>query len=100
MIAFIFNENIYLFKHIFFRLLNLPNICGTPSMFDSCGCDHVYIYEPRYEQSSEQFCGSFIQNNVSSLQYRSKTRNVIIAFLYNKNYKHAFTLDYFSDRKI
>lgn len=67
-------------------------------MYDTCGCDYVWIYEPPVEDASgEQFCGRFIRNNVTELSYVSQTRTVAFAFIYsNTDYGHAFTLDYSS----
>jgi hypothetical protein len=81
------------------RFLNLSRNCERSSVFDACGCDYVWIYQPTFEQSSEQFCGRFLHNNISQLEYNSQTRKVVVAFLYNKHYEHAFTLDYYTDRK-
>jgi hypothetical protein len=76
----------------------LSRNCERSSVFDTCGCDYVWIYQPTFEQSSEQFCGRFLHNNISQLEYNSQTRKVVVAFLYNKHYEHAFTLDYYTDR--
>ncbi|XP_068897152.1 uncharacterized protein Culd, partial [Tenebrio molitor] len=81
-----------------FTFLNLSRNCERSSVFDTCGCDYVWIYQPTFEQSSEQFCGRFLHNNISQLEYNSQTRKVVVAFLYNKHYEHAFTLDYYTDR--
>ncbi|KAG5892626.1 hypothetical protein JTB14_019715 [Gonioctena quinquepunctata] len=81
------------------RFLNISRSCGKASVFDTCGCDYVWIYEPPIEDASgEQFCGRFIKNNVSELSYVSQTRTVAFTFIYNNEYGHAFTLDYFTKR--
>ncbi|XP_063931591.1 uncharacterized protein LOC135143609 isoform X3 [Zophobas morio] len=84
--------------NIKFRFLNLSRNCDRSTVFDACGCDYVWIYEPTFEQSSEQFCGRFVSSNVSVLEYKSQTRKAVVEFLYNRDYQHAFTLDYFSER--
>ncbi|XP_074028468.1 CUB and LDLa domain isoform X4 [Leptinotarsa decemlineata] len=82
-----------------FRYLNISRICGKSSVYDTCGCDYVWIYEPPVEDASgEQFCGRFIENNISELSYVSQTRTVAISFIFNKDYGHAFTLDYSTKR--
>lgn len=80
-----------------FRYLNISRNCGKASVFDTCGCDYVWIYEPPIEDASgEQFCGRFIQNNASELNYISQTRTVALTFIYSREYGQAFALDYFS----
>lgn len=83
------------------RYLNISRNCGKASVYDTCGCDYVWIYEPPIQDASgEQFCGRFIKNNVSQLSYVSQTRTVAFTFIYsNTGYGHAFTLDYFSKSK-
>nr|CAI5831952.1 unnamed protein product [Callosobruchus analis] len=82
-----------------FRYLNISRNCGRSPVIDTCGCDYVWIYEPHIEDTSgEQFCGRFIRSNNSELTYVSQTRNVAITFVYNNEYGHAFTLDYFTKR--
>ncbi|KAK9886047.1 hypothetical protein WA026_014831 [Henosepilachna vigintioctopunctata] len=69
------------------------------SLPSSCSCDYVWIYEPQYEKvSGEQFCGRFIFNNNSLLNYVSQTRNLKITFLYSMDYEHAFTINFVSKR--
>ncbi|RZB39741.1 uncharacterized protein BDFB_009155, partial [Asbolus verrucosus] len=80
-----------------FKFLNTSRNCGKSTVSENCGCDYVWIYEPTFEQSSEQFCGRIVEDNISSLEYKSQTRKVVVAFLYNRNYEHAFTLDYYSE---
>ncbi|XP_072381860.1 uncharacterized protein Culd [Diabrotica undecimpunctata] len=82
-----------------FRYLNISRNCGKASVFDTCGCDYVWIYEPPIDDASgEQFCGRFIKSNTSNLTYISKTRTLAFTFVYNNEYGHAFTLDYFTKR--
>ncbi|CAH1100680.1 unnamed protein product [Psylliodes chrysocephalus] len=82
-----------------FRHLNISRNCGKASVFDTCGCDYVWIYEPQIEDASgEQFCGRFVKTNTSQLSYVSQTRTVAFTFIYNNEYGHAFTLDYFTKR--
>ncbi|VEN52584.1 unnamed protein product, partial [Callosobruchus maculatus] len=80
-----------------FRYLNISRNCGRSPVIDTCGCDYVWIYEPHIDDTSgEQFCGRFMKSNTSELTYVSQTRNVAITFVYNNEYGHAFTLDYFT----
>lgn len=81
--------------------MNISRNCGKASVYDTCGCDYVWIYEPHIEDASgEQFCGKFIKNNVSELSYVSQTRTVAFAFIFSgPEYGHAFRLDYFSRSK-
>ncbi|KAJ8984815.1 hypothetical protein NQ317_013013 [Molorchus minor] len=82
-----------------FRYLNISRNCGRASVFDTCGCDYVWIYEPAIEDATgEQFCGRFIHTNTSQLGYISQTRIVAISFIYNSRYGHAFSLDYHAKR--
>ncbi|KAJ8917600.1 hypothetical protein NQ315_000083 [Exocentrus adspersus] len=82
-----------------FRYLNISRNCGRVSIFDNCGCDYVWIYEPPTDnRSGEQFCGRFIQNNISQLSYVSQTRSVAVTFIYNTEYGQAFTVDYTTRR--
>ncbi|KAJ8938488.1 hypothetical protein NQ318_020804 [Aromia moschata] len=82
-----------------FWFLNISRNCGTPSVFDTCGCDYVWIYEPPVEDASgEQFCGNFIQNNSTELNYVSQTGTVAVAFIYNNDYGLAFSLKYHTKR--
>ncbi|XP_018561907.1 uncharacterized protein LOC108904022 [Anoplophora glabripennis] len=82
--------------NIKFSYLNISRNCGKASVLDTCGCDYVWIYEPPIEDASgEQFCGRFVKNNVSELNYVSQTRTVALTFIYNTEYGHAFSLDYF-----
>ncbi|XP_044272200.1 uncharacterized protein LOC123016062 isoform X2 [Tribolium madens] len=74
---------------ITFNFMNLST-CGG----DTCACDHVWIYQPTFEQSSEQFC----RFTNSSMVYQSQTRRAIVVFLYSKKYEIAFSLDYVSER--
>ncbi|XP_008198359.3 uncharacterized protein Culd [Tribolium castaneum] len=75
---------------ITFTFFNL--ICGRS--FDTCACDHVWIYEPTFEQSSQQFCRS----SNTSMVYQSQTRRAMVVFLYSQRYENAFSLDYMSNR--
>ncbi|XP_060528515.1 uncharacterized protein LOC132703346 [Cylas formicarius] len=82
-----------------FSFLNTSRNCGTSRVFDNCGCDYVLIHEPPFEDASgEQFCGRFIQNNISSLDYTSRTRSVAVTFFFHSNYGHAFTLEFHSTK--
>lgn len=68
---------------------------------DTCGCDYVWIYEPRFETSSgEQFCGYFVETNATNLYYRSQTRSLIISFMYYNLQGRTFLLEYNSERKL
>ncbi|CAG9865067.1 unnamed protein product [Phyllotreta striolata] len=82
-----------------FRYLNISRNCGKASVFDSCGCDYVWIYEPQIEDASgEQFCGRFVRSNASQLSYTSQTRTIAFTFIYSVEYGYAFTLDYITKR--
>ncbi|XP_056637208.1 uncharacterized protein LOC130445542 [Diorhabda sublineata] len=84
-----------------FRLLNISRNCGKASVFDTCGCDYIWIYEPPIDDASgEQFCGRYIKSNASNLTYSSQTRTVAFTFIYNNEYGHAFTLDYFAKKNV
>ncbi|XP_034949761.1 uncharacterized protein Culd isoform X2 [Chelonus insularis] len=79
-----------------FKNLALPHSCGDSGMMmDSpCRCDYVWISEPPYEDiSGTPYCGLY-----SPITYRSSTRTVSITLFYSKSHKHAFTLEYTSER--
>lgn len=84
---------------IVLRYLNISRTCGRATVYDGCGCDYVWIYEPPFEEvSGEQFCGRFLDNSTGSLSYVSRTKNVAVTFIYSTEYNHAFTLDFASER--
>ncbi|XP_019866945.1 neuropilin and tolloid-like protein 1 isoform X2 [Aethina tumida] len=85
--------------NIKFKYLNISRTCGRATVYDGCGCDYVWIYEPPFEEvSGEQFCGRFLDNSTGSLSYVSQTKNVAVTFIYSTEYNHAFTLDFASER--
>lgn len=56
--------------------------------------DHILITEPPYDPliSGKRLCNS-------EIDFRSQTRTVNIRFIYRNNYSHAFTLEYYAERK-
>ncbi|CAH0555023.1 unnamed protein product [Brassicogethes aeneus] len=82
-----------------FIYLNISRSCGKATVYDSCGCDYVWIYEPPFEEvSGEQFCGTFVENTTSALNYISQTKSVAVTFVHSNQIGHAFTLDFVSER--
>ncbi|XP_071445111.1 uncharacterized protein Culd [Hetaerina americana] len=100
---------------IVFHSLNL----STCSQDGSCRCDYMWITEPPYEASGAPFCGvvktppsgsgdigqaewfgAFPRGyrDNSAVGYRSRTRTVSLSLLFASRHRHAFTLEYSSER--
>ncbi|XP_050310422.1 uncharacterized protein LOC126746290 isoform X2 [Anthonomus grandis grandis] len=86
--------------HLKFKYLNVSRACGkSTTLVARCQCEYVQLHEPPFDDvSSEQFCGKFVQNNVTQLSYYSKTRFVTVDFAFLGDYGHGFTLEFFAKR--
>lgn len=69
-------------------------------MDSPCRCDYVWLSEPSYDEvSGSPFCGHFASPSATPV-YRSQTRTLVLALFYSQAHKHAFTLEYSSERKL
>ncbi|CRL03322.1 CLUMA_CG016193, isoform A [Clunio marinus] len=77
-----------------FTYANLLSNCEHAKDDSSvCRCDHITFNEPPYnnKQNTVYNCGS-------ATTYRSKTRSVLIKFIYWNNYADAFHFEYVAER--
>ncbi|CAO1345668.1 unnamed protein product [Diamesa serratosioi] len=78
-----------------FSYTNYPKTCQFQKNGSNfCPCDHLILGEPPYDENPSNLmyhCGS--QNT-----YRSKTRSMIIKFVFWNNNSDAFSLQYTSER--
>lgn len=66
-------------------------------MSEKCKCDHIWMYEPPFDDiSGRLYCE---ENDSYFLSYRSQIRSVVVSFVNNASYEHAFTLEFTSERK-
>ncbi|XP_054261630.1 uncharacterized protein LOC128985784 isoform X1 [Macrosteles quadrilineatus] len=81
-----------------FRHLALSPQCGGGLMDAPCRCDYLWLSEPPYDDvSGTPFCGHF-PPSLSPPVFRSQTRTLVLALLFSQAHKHAFTLEYSSER--
>uniref|UniRef100_A0A1B6DQF5 CUB domain-containing protein n=2 Tax=Clastoptera arizonana TaxID=38151 RepID=A0A1B6DQF5_9HEMI len=83
---------------VHFRNLTLSPHCGGSLVHSPCRCDYLWLSEPPYDDvSGTPYCGHF-PSPIRPPVFRSQTRTLVFALLYSQAHKHAFTLEYSSEK--
>lgn len=79
-----------------FDYANFLSNCENPkSGAGVCRCDYVAIAEPPYDTSS-----NIVYNCGNIFDYRSKTRSVLLNFVYWNNYSDVLKIEYASESEL